>query len=358
MPAQNTVGGSELTAAPLRVLSIDGGGVRGLIPAMLLQELERRAERPLSEVFDVFVGTSTGGLIALGLTVRGPGGDCASADELVRLYDERASEIFGRRHGDLVTVGGGPTAGAAEWVKRFRRRFRIDPPHARGNARYDTESLERVLDGVFGSAMLSSAIRPVVVTSYDMHTSQPVLFRSDDAASDRDKDVLAKLVAMATSAAPTYFPPVAIPGRSGVYVDGGLTANNPSIVALVEGLIRAGSDRPVLLVSAGTGGSSRAEASVGQVGALPWPMVALRVIESLFDGSSDLADELLGTLAHRLENSVTYFRFQQSLGEVSAAMDDASSSHIAELRAVGRLLVEDASDDLDRVVRIALQTAP
>jgi patatin-like phospholipase/acyl hydrolase len=82
---------------PFRVLSIDGGGIRGIIPALILAELEQRAERPIAKIFDLVAGTSTGGILAVGLTMAGARRKPKySARDLVALYEEEGDDIFHR----------------------------------------------------------------------------------------------------------------------------------------------------------------------------------------------------------------------------------------------------------------------
>src|SRR5690349_3735852 len=86
-----------MNPAPIKILSIDGGGIRGIIPAMLLAQIESRTNRPIARLFDLIAGTSTGGILALGLTVpRYPGGPLYTAGQLVDLYQNQGRRIFSR----------------------------------------------------------------------------------------------------------------------------------------------------------------------------------------------------------------------------------------------------------------------
>ncbi|MEO1088356.1 MAG: patatin-like phospholipase family protein, partial [Acidobacteriota bacterium] len=78
-----------------KILAIDGGGIRGLIPALVLEAMEEKTGRPVSEIFDLVAGTSTGGILALGLVRPGDGGGPAySAADLAELYERRGGQIF------------------------------------------------------------------------------------------------------------------------------------------------------------------------------------------------------------------------------------------------------------------------
>jgi hypothetical protein len=136
-----------------KVLSIDGGGLRGIIPAMVLAEIEERTGRPIAEkTFDLIAGTSTGGILALGLTMPGDDGKPRyTAKELVRLYEEQGARIFSHR---ANAIGG-----------IFEER-------------YPSEGMEGVLEDYFGEARLKDALTRVFVTSYDIQLRVPFFFRA------------------------------------------------------------------------------------------------------------------------------------------------------------------------------------
>ncbi len=126
--------------ATMRILAIDGGGVRGLIPAMLLEELERRTGKRSAELFDYVVGTSTGGIIALALVCPGADGRAAyPASSIVSFFNERAPLIFPPRH--------------------FGAALRLI------EERYPTAGLDAALADVFGETRLSQAVVDVMVTT-------------------------------------------------------------------------------------------------------------------------------------------------------------------------------------------------
>ena len=176
-------------AIPFRVLAIDGGGIRGIIPATVLVDLERRlAPRRVANAFDLIVGTSTGGIIALGLTV--PDGDQPRhpAERLLELYLTDAETIF---------PGGGP-ATLPQLPQRLRE-----------GARYSVAGLEELLDNYLGDTRLTAAVVDVVVTSYDLAYGEPVML-SSRMRSGFVSDVSMIAAARATCAAPTFFKPQVI----------------------------------------------------------------------------------------------------------------------------------------------------
>src|ERR671937_1203491 len=171
-------------APPCKVLAIHGGGIRGIIPALILVEIEHRTQRRISDVFDLLAGASTGGIIALGLTKPGADGRPEkSARDIVDLYEAEGATVF---------------------PKSLRQELHVS---AIRGAKYDPAGIERTLQKYFGETRLKDALKPVIVPSYDIEEQMPVFFKSESARANPDADFLMWQVARATSAAPTYFPP-------------------------------------------------------------------------------------------------------------------------------------------------------
>ena len=295
----------------IRVLTIDGGGIRGILPATWLMALEEHTGKPVSELFDVVVGTSTGGILALGLTSPAENGKPHSAAELRSLYVDHGAEIFS---------GNGPAHDAGS---------------APGSlARYSSEPLRGYLNDFFGDRPLSAALKPVAVVTVDIRNFAGLLFSGGDLGQDPLGDAPMQLAALATSSAPTYFDPVPYTGPDGVerlLVDGGLAANDPafvgfSIAVVQQRTARQGED--ILLVSMGTGlqngGESLESNSVSQL-AHPQQLAALEpVIESLYGAPGRLTRRLLS-----LALGERYVRLQTPLlPGVDHALDDASPENI------------------------------
>ena len=179
----------------MRVLSIDGGGIRGLIPALVLADIERRTERPICQLFELIVGTSTGGILALALTRAEPG-DAArpalSAQDAVALYEAEGPRIFSR---DLVR--------------------RITTADGVLDERYDDEGLREALDRYLGASRLAAALTDVLVTAYEIERRMPFFFRSARARADATYDYAIADAARAT-APPTSSPSACTrrPGRT------------------------------------------------------------------------------------------------------------------------------------------------
>jgi patatin-like phospholipase/acyl hydrolase len=324
-------------ANPIKILSVDGGGIRGIIAARILQEIETRLRRPLGQVFDLIAGTSTGGIIACGLVK--PGVPLTAA-QLLQLYVGRGAEIFHRSLWRTVTTAGGIA-----------------------DERYPAEPLEQVLKETLGDGKLSDVTGPkLLVTAYAIElpamakvsartdsTRSPFFFKSwnvDDPSKPLPAawDFLLRDVARATSAAPTYFPPAeiySVAGERTALIDGGVVANNPAVCAFAEAM-RLWPGRDYVVVSVGTGALER---DIPYREAKDWGLVewARPVLSVLMDGSCDTVTyELNRILGDR------HFRFDISLGtrgDPTAAyddMDNTSPENLALLQGRADMLLGDA----------------
>jgi uncharacterized protein len=260
----------------VRILSIDGGGIRGIIPAMLLAEIERRTGESSAHLFDLVAGTSTGGIIALGLTIpKCTGAPLCSAQRFVELYENEGPRIFSRSLARALF-----TLDSFTWRK------------------YSSAGIESVLEDYFGESRLRDAVTDVLITSYEIEQRFPFFFKSRNARARSDYDFPARHVARATSAAPTYFEPMKIPtGTNSDYytlIDGGVFANNPAACALVEART-VFEDSNYLVVSLGTGSLLRGvpSAIANHAGAALW---AKPLLDIIFDGVSSTVDYQLQQL--------------------------------------------------------------
>jgi uncharacterized protein len=313
----------------IKVLSIDGGGIRGIIPALVLAEIERQTGRPACELFDLIAGTSAGGIIALGVTVPAQDGKPRhSAAEIVELFAEEGPKIF---HRSLLRT--------------------IETVDGLLEEKYSASGLEAVLSKYVNDATLSQALADVLITSYDIQGHEPFFFKSAQARERPAYNYPMPVVARATSAAPTYFepehaiPPVQEPGEPSDYalVDGGTFANNPAMCAYAEAL-RDNPGADVLVVSLGTG---RLTESIPFARARDWGLIewARPLLGVIMDGSSRAIDYQLDQLL----GSKRHFRFQTVLEGVSDALDDVSPANIRGLRELGEKLIEAQAGPLAEV---------
>ena len=312
----------------VRVLSIDGGGIRGIVPAMMLAEIERRIGKPIAQLFDLVAGTSTGGIIALGLTIpKSPGASLYSAQRFVELYENEGSRIFSRSLARTML-----TLDSFTWKK------------------YSSDGIEAVLAEYFAESRLRDAVTDVLITSYEIDRRFPFFFKSRSARVRPDYDFRARDVARATSAAPTYFEPMKrSSGTNSEYytlIDGGVFANNPAACALVEARTTS-AVADYLLVSLGTGSLMRTLPIplTKYWGALRW---AKPLLDIVFDGVSETVDyQLQQLMCQNTSACQTYYRFQVALDGHNYAMDDTRTSSIAGLKQLAQDLIETESKKLD-----------
>ena len=337
----------------IRVLTIEGGGVRGIIPTRLLAALESLAGATISDLFDVLVGTSTGGMLALGLVTPGEDGRPAyPANSVGDIYTSHGHNIFPKPASSLPRS----LQEAREWWASASSNAAIFGynPDA-GNARYSPEGIEEAFGLYFGDHMLSEALVDVVVTSYDLQTKSPVLFSSRDAKLDPENDLLMRDAARATSAAPTYFPPLEMAWEGvddRLLVDGGVFAKNPAMIGYIEGVARARRqglhDSDVMVVSLGTGRPKRTQAlTYKEFVSRSWLKLAEDVFRAAEDGQAALHDQVLTTLI-----GDHYWRFQTVLAEsASYAMDDVSDENVEALKHLGDQLVGERLHDLNALAK-------
>ncbi|HVO03684.1 MAG TPA: patatin-like phospholipase family protein [Candidatus Cybelea sp.] len=310
--------GNTHPARPLRILSIDGGGIRGILPAMVLFDLERRTNRPIIDLFDLIVGTSTGGLVALALSCPDAEGKPRhTAKDIVRLYEIEGKRVFSR----------------SVWHK-------IRSVGALAEGKYPAAGIEGVLQDYFGECRLKDALADVVIPAYEIERRMPFFFKTANARVKSYYDYPMKQVIRAATAAPTYFEPtqIQIDGPNDYYalVDGALYAYNPGMCAYVEALHRYPDYDSVIMVSLGTGKLTRRLPydEVKDWGAARWAQPAFAL---MCDGICDVVDHQLQQLLPETGEGRQYYRFQARLDVGNDDMDDASNTNLRVLK----LLAED-----------------
>jgi uncharacterized protein len=218
-----------------KILTIDGGGVRGIIPARMLQYIEDNTGKPIYTLFDMIVGTSTGGLIALGLTAPATvnvgtytGSENAAnavsvpmvfaryrAEDLVNFYLNDSKVIFPQSLFNKIKSGGGL------W-----------------SAKYPRGPIDTILKTLFDNIFLHDALKTVLIPSYSLITNTPTIFKSRRGFHEESVYLMSD-IAGATTAAPTYLAPKIFTdnlGNNHMEIDGGIFANNPEELAIGEAL--------------------------------------------------------------------------------------------------------------------------
>ena len=354
--------------APFRVLALDGGGIRGVLPAVLLGELEARTGRATAELFDLIVGTSTGGILALALTAPRAGARFTPAD-LLNLYETQGARIFApwpRSEGTRVVED---LIEKALHLDTGPREPGSPLPWTRAvlHPKFGAEGIEGALQDVLGTAPLASvASTRVAVTSYDLDARALHVFRSWEAAATASANFPIWQAARATSAAPVFFPPATVTSVDGSTtlhcVDGGVCVNDPAVLAVAEArrlLRELGADgRPLVVASVGTGApppSSLPFAAVQNAGLLEWLKHGLLDVimgSGAFAANFELG-ELLGADEH--------FRLQPATSgpgyAADPAMDDVSAANVAQLEAAARAFIAAQGPLFDQVARILTASA-
>ncbi|KAJ8762415.1 hypothetical protein K2173_007575 [Erythroxylum novogranatense] len=331
----------------ISVLSIDGGGVRGIIPATILTFLEAELQRldgkeaRIADYFDVIAGTSTGGLMTAMLTApNDQNRPLFSAPEIVDFYLNNCPQIFPK-----------------DWCPDF-----ASIVHLFRGPKYDGKNLHKIVREKLGDKRLSQTLTNVAITSFDIKCLMPVIFSSFEVQHESENDVNLSDVCIGTSAAPTYFPPYYFATDKSQFnlVDGGLAANNPTYVAMNEVMkeitegkdqyrnIKATDFRRFVVVSLGTGSTRNVNRlSVDETsnwGSVEWMIHGGQtpIINCYMEASSDMVDIQMTNLFHALHSEKNYLRIQSdSLKGPMAAMDNSSKDNLEELKKFGKDLLNE-----------------
>jgi patatin-like phospholipase/acyl hydrolase len=200
-----------------RILSLDGGGLRGLAQLRVLKKIELLTGKKIYELFDLISGTSTGGIIACGLTAGKDGKPLLTVDQLIELYSVNAGKIFPEQNTILK-----------KWYRSIRSTV---------SSKFSEEGLDELLKEYFKDAKLSETIKPILVPSYDVYHNEVVMFKSRY-SDNIENDVTLRDVCRATSAAPTYLPPFEMNYMNvdRLMIDGGVYVNNPTMAIIADAL--------------------------------------------------------------------------------------------------------------------------
>ncbi|WP_292867170.1 patatin-like phospholipase family protein [Nostoc sp. LPT] len=344
------------------ILAIDGGGIRGIIPTMILAEIEKRTQKPIFSLFDLISGTSSGGILALGLTKPRLGLETTdsspvaqySAEDLLQIFLEYGAEMFYEPFFEKVL-------GQIEDIF-------IQP-------KYSSEGREEILRQYFGDAPLKNNLKEVFVTSYDIEQRIPIFFTNKLEKQQTESKKFRKLsggftlldAALATSATPTYFAPHSIPtshNTNGFYtlVDGGLVANNPANLAIVEAQITSKREKKealntedILVVSLGTGSLTSVYRydEVKKWGLLQWGRPLLNIV---FDGGSEVVAGELERLFEPISKETTsyYYRFQTFLNGELEEIDNAKPENTRQLQAIAHRLIAETNQQIDELCSLLL----
>ena len=297
----------------LRVLALDGSGVRGIVLARVLQELEERTHRRTHELFDFVIGNSAGALVAMALmTPDGHGRARLSAADLVQFYRDNASAMFKK-----------------SFFHFFKLWWGLRKP------KYDRKYLDQVLATLLGDTPLSATLKPVAACTYSLDHATPRLWTTYDAQQHKHPDYRLCDLASAASATPTYFAPKTMTAREGATmheVDAGPWVDQ-SCMAAISALKAMGISLPhpdVTLFSLDT----------TQV-RLNKPLTKLKLPTAGIEqwvGKANLLDLIAGTIGtwHQDMGDIAYpsnycLKVPVSIPFMASSMDDSSETYLTHL---------------------------
>ncbi len=324
------------------VLALDGGGIRGLLPLAVLQELEKRIltkgkTDTFSQIFHLIAGSGSGALSALALSTDinhplsgAPLYRGMTPKELIEAYQVLGKEIF--PPGVFRTIGQAFTG------------------------KYSPAKLEEVLKMCFQDTKLQDTHTNLLIPAYKTIPGTAHLFGSSGKrgalALQGDEDYLIRDIARATTAAPSYFPPAFIQaahGKSLPFLDGSIVANNPALIAYQTALQLYPNATAIHILSLGTGTkpSRLSHRQIKDWGYLDWVNPARKV--PLIDIHQS-AQQSLVDISMQLMPKASYYRIEMPLEHDFIAIDDASESAIKKLDRLGNMLIKNHDQVLTEFV--------
>ena len=323
-----------------RILSIDGGGIRGMMPAIIISELEKRLRlatgKPdsyISDYFDIIAGTSTGGILAC-YYIYNNNNKRLDASKAVDMYEKHGATIFKKRLFRFI-------------ICLF-------------DSLYPDKGVDKVLSDTFGNSRLSEAPCNSAIMAYDITDRKAVIFTTDSARHEESRDYLLREIARATSAAPAYFrvaKATSMDGAPSYLIDGGIYANDPTMCAIIEAKKTMYRDRDeypkikdMYVISLGTGTVSK---SYNYERAKRWGLFrwAIPIIDMLQSSSAEVVSYQVEKLFDSEGNSDKYIRIVPELYNVTHKMDDASPQNISNMKYAADKYIADHDKQLDEIVK-------
>ena len=325
--------------AKVRVLSFDGGGIRGVISARvlmhveeILQEISGDKDARLSDFFDLVSGTSTGGILTA--LVLAPDKEISgrarySAADMLDLYLNHGQEIFTK-------------SVRAKYLDRFGLL----------NPLYAAEPIEKILNDYLGDLKISELLRPCLIPAYNIDKGRATFFSGLEVRDNPKRDRYVRDVLRMTSAAPTYFPPAKI--GDDAYIDGGIFANNPALCAYIEAIKFPADVAPsdIMMLSIGTGSTSRHYdyKRVKDWGRLEWIKPIIDIYSS---SAAQTVNHQLEVLYDKKDRTGNYLRIEPNLDKfkVDKGMDAATVENMDKLVKVGETINIDYDIQLRKFLR-------
>ncbi|KAL5982416.1 Proteolipid protein 2 [Asimina triloba] len=337
----------------ITILSIDGGGIRGIIPATILSFLESQLQEldgedaRIADYFDVIAGTSTGGLMTAMLTAPNEKGrPLFAAKDIKAFYLNHCPKIFPQIRGPFSNL-----------IQMFKALL---------GPRYNGKYLHALLRERLGKTRLHETLTNVVIPTFDIKQLQPTIFSSYEVKSKPSLDALLSDICIGTSAAPTYLPAHHFENKDSEgkarefnLIDGGVAANNPALFAIGEVIkevfkgnrdffpIKTNDYRRYLVISLGTG-SPRKEEKYSAFQASKWGILrwlhsngSTPLVDVFTQASAHMVDIHLSTVFQALHSEKNYIRIQdESLSGPAASLDVATKTNLENLVKIGEGLLK------------------
>ncbi|KAK9226934.1 hypothetical protein WN943_011982 [Citrus x changshan-huyou] len=341
----------------IAVLSIDGGGVRGIIPGTILAFLESQLQdldgpkARIADYFDIVSGTSTGGLIATMLTA--PDKDrrpIFAAKDINKFYFKHCPEIFPQD--SCKNFPRSVTSPLRKWVRPM----------------YDGKYMRTLTNRILGEITIKDTLTNLIIPTFDVKRLQPVIFSTNDGKIHALKNARLADICIGTSAAPTYLPAHCFVTKDPItgdtccfdLIDGGVAANDPTLVAISRILLEvlkhnAESDdikpidsRQMLVLSLGTGAAKEptnyySARKTSEWGMLRWAFYRGRMpmLDVFLDASSDMVDFHVSAFFQSSYCKANYLRIQDdTLTSDSAKFDNSTEENMQNLEEIGLKLLK------------------
>lgn len=341
-----------------RILSIDGGGIRGIIPGQVLVTLEEKIKNRtgnpdarIADYFDLIAGTSTGGILTciyLCPDENNPTRPKFTAKNAVDIYLDRGGQIF-----------------SAPFFKKLQSLAGIT------DEKYPSAPIENLLTEYFKDLKLSQLLKPCLITAYDIEARKARFFTQHDAIKDLDQNYFVRDAARATSAAPTFFEVAKITSlasKSYPYIDGGVFANNPTLCAYAEARTKLQrkptpedpsqanpSAKDMVVLSLGTGDikESYSYAQAKDWGKIQWVNPIINIIMT---GVAETVHFQLLQVFDTIKTPEQYLRINTVIPNHSpmAEMDNVSEENLKKLRQLANDTASDNSEKLDKFIDFLL----
>jgi len=310
----------------LRILCIDGGGIRGIIPAYIIQKIEEETKMKINELFHMVAGTSTGGIIATAITKQ----NSMTGKEAMDMYKYHGQDIFNKPF-------------------ILQKETFLDKIVDLFSEQYSATGLEKILKDACGDLTLQNLEKDtsLLATSFDVDSGKPHVFKSLESGNP-ERNFYLRDVARATSAAPTYFTPAQIQNeakKTFTLVDGGVFATNPSMCALVAASVHFPKipRKNIFMVSLGTGSSSFIPLQK-LTGDISW---AEHIVDVLTLG---VASATGYQVKEMLDEGVNYFRIDEKL-DADYELDHVKKQDIEKLEEAAKNLYDSSKKDLEEVYK-------